>query len=158
LDEAERKLCEHREHVADRQLFVTVACFTGVELAALFRLDWSDVDFIAGRIRVPGTKNATRDRTIDLDPQLKLALLRPPGAEEQERGDGSAPPVSGCLSVGNHRAHGRGAVCRRCAKPGGDPWRVWRSWRAGVDHEPKRENGRFRGETAVFDEPNDCDG
>lgn len=29
-------------------------------------------------IRIPGTKNATRDRTIDLDPQLAAALRRVP--------------------------------------------------------------------------------
>jgi len=67
-DEAERKLREHGELVAGRQLFVTVACFTGAELSALSRLDWTDVDLMAGRIRIPGAKNAIRDRTIDLDP------------------------------------------------------------------------------------------
>jgi integrase len=44
------------------------------------RLDWTDVDFMTGRIRIPGTKNATRDRTIDLDPQLVAALQRVPPA------------------------------------------------------------------------------
>jgi integrase len=75
-DEAERKLREHGEHVADRQLFVMVACLTGAELSALMRLNWTDVEFNAGRIRIPGTKNATRDRTIDLAPQLAAALRR----------------------------------------------------------------------------------
>ncbi len=74
-EKAARKAAEHAEHVRDRQLFVTVACFTGAEMAALDRLDWTDVDFAAGRIRIPGTKNAARDRTIDLDPQLAAVLL-----------------------------------------------------------------------------------
>ena len=75
-DEAVRKLREHRMHVIDRQLFVTVACLSGAELSALMRLEWTDIDFRTGRIRIPGTKNATRDRTIDLDPQLATALRR----------------------------------------------------------------------------------
>lgn len=77
-DEAERLLREHAEHVADRQLFVTVACFTGAELSALTLLDWTDINFKAATIRIPGTKNATRDRTIDLDPQLAAALAKVP--------------------------------------------------------------------------------
>ena len=76
--EAEQRLREHLEHIEDRKLFVTVACFTGAELSALDRLDWTDVHLKAGRIRIPGTKNATRDRTIDLDPQLAAALRRVP--------------------------------------------------------------------------------
>jgi integrase len=78
--EAKQRLREHLEHIADRQLFVTVACLTGAELAALMRLDWTDIDLGAGRIRVPGTKTGSRDRTIDLDPQLAIALRRVPAA------------------------------------------------------------------------------
>ena len=79
-DKAARMIRAHRDHVADRQLFVTVACLTGAELSALTRLDWADVDFGAMTIRIPGTKNVTRDRTIDLDPQLADALRRTPAA------------------------------------------------------------------------------
>jgi integrase len=96
-DEAERRLREHREHVADRQLFVTVACFTGAELAALSRFDWADVYFAIDQVRVPGTKNATRDRTIDLDPQLKLALLRVP--PERRHGPVLRPWVNACTDL-----------------------------------------------------------
>jgi len=77
-EKSARKAAEHAEHVRDRQLFVTIACFTGAEMAALDRLNWADVDFAAGRIRIPGTKNAARDRTIDLDPQLAAVLLQVP--------------------------------------------------------------------------------
>ncbi len=63
-DEAERKLREHREHVADRQLFVTVACFTGAELATLSRFDWTNVYFAIDQVHVPGTKNTARERAI----------------------------------------------------------------------------------------------
>jgi integrase len=221
-DEAERQLREHGEHVADRQLFVTVACFTGAELSALSRLDWTDVDFVAGRIRIPGTKNATRDQTIDLDPQLAAALrrvpfgrrigpvlrpwanactdlraackragiervtphtfrhvrlvarsgrgrhlrgrqadgpqgqqdgralLRSPCAKEQERGDGPAAPVPGALSVGDRRGRGWGTACHGCAKPGGDSWRKWRSWRDRACEPPDEKSGRFRGDAAAF--------
>jgi integrase len=62
-DEAGRKPRARREHVADRQLFVMVACLTGAELSARSQLDWTDVDFTTGWIRIPGTKNATRDRS-----------------------------------------------------------------------------------------------
>ncbi len=96
-DEAERKLREHGEHIADRQLFVTVACFTGAELSALSRLDWTDVDFVAGRIRIPGTKNATRDRTIDLDPQLAAALRRVP--PERQIGPVLRPWANACTDL-----------------------------------------------------------
>lgn len=96
-EEAERKLREHSEHVADRQLFVTVACFTGAELSALSRLDWTDVDFVAGRIRIPGTKNATRDRTIDLDPQLAAALRRVP--PERRSGPVLRPWANACTDL-----------------------------------------------------------
>jgi integrase len=96
-DEAERRLREHREHVADRQLFVMVACLTGAELSALMRLDWTDVDFIAGRIRLPGTKNATRDRTIDLDPQLAAAFRRVPS--ERRIGPALRPWANACTDL-----------------------------------------------------------
>jgi integrase len=67
-----------RAGVADRKLFVIVGCLTGAELSALTRLDWTDINFVAMTIRIPGTKNATRDRTIGLDPQLADALRRIP--------------------------------------------------------------------------------
>jgi len=79
------------------QLFVTVACFTGAELSALSRLNWTDVDFVAGRIRIPGTKNATRDRTIDLDPQLAAALRRVP--PERRIGPVLRPWANACTDL-----------------------------------------------------------
>ena len=81
--EAEAKLRAHRAHVGDRQLFVTVACLTGAELSALSALSWQDIDFADHRIRIPGTKNAARNRVVDLHPELAAALQRIPPGERQ---------------------------------------------------------------------------
>ncbi len=85
--EAKRLAALDARHVAvaDRKLFVMVGCLTGAELSALERIDWSDVDFGARTIRLPGTKNKDRDRTIDLDPQLAFALAKVPRAQRTGR-------------------------------------------------------------------------
>jgi integrase len=81
-----------------------VACFTGAELSALERLDWWDVDFMANSIRLPGTKNATRDRTVGLDPQLASVLAKVPTM--QRTGRVLRPWVNAChdLAIACDRA------------------------------------------------------
>ncbi len=132
-----------REHVADRQLFVTVACLTGAELSGLSRLDWADVDFTAGRIRIPGTKNATRDRTIDLE--RYYGHLAPKNKSEAmarlPRFPALFPPET-ARSTPPHRVT---PVCQ----PGGDSWRRWRSWRGCGADVPDEKSGRLRRETAA---------
>ncbi len=73
---AAAKAAELTDKIRNRQLYVTVACFTGAERSILERLTWEDIDFTAGTIRLRGTKSEYRDRTIDLDPHLRQALLR----------------------------------------------------------------------------------
>lgn len=69
-DEIAAELRERMALVANRHLFVLVACLTGAELSALERLQWTDIDFAKQTIRIPGTKTTDRDRRIPLDPQL----------------------------------------------------------------------------------------
>jgi integrase len=131
--EADRKLHAHRAHVADRQLFVMVACLTGAELSALSRLDWTDVEFTTGRIRLPGTKNATRNRTIDLDPQLAAALRRVPPARRvgpvlrpwANACTISAPPATALASTRSRRTPFATRLACGSFRPGSTP-----SWSA----------------------------
>jgi hypothetical protein len=73
-DEAERKLREHGEHIADRQVFVTVACFTGAELSALSRLDWTPgangAHGAAGRASLRTKKTAASEEMRPLSASL----------------------------------------------------------------------------------------
>ena len=123
-----RMLEVRRASIADRQLFVTVACFTGGELSALERLDWTDVHFAATTIRVPGTKHETRDRTIDLDPQLAAALGTVPAA--RRIGRVLRPWANACKDLD--------AACKRAGIPRVTPHtfrHTFGSWlvQAGVD-------------------------
>jgi len=117
-----------RVAVADRQLFVIVGCLTGAELSALTRLDWTDINFAAMTIHIPGTKNASRDRTIGLDPQLAAALRRIP--ESQRIGRVLRPWENAC--------HDLAAACERAGIPKVTPHSLrhtFASWlvQAGVD-------------------------
>jgi integrase len=129
-DESKRlaALDTRRVAVADRKLFVIVGCLTGAELSALTRLDWTDINFGAMTIRIPGTKNATRDRTIGLDPQLATALRRIP--ESQRTGRVLRPWVNAC--------HDLAVACERAGIPKVTPHSLrhtFASWlvQAGVD-------------------------
>ncbi len=117
-----------RVTVADRQLFVTLACLTGAELSVLERVAWTDVDFGASTIRLPGTKNKERDRTVHLDPQLASALARVPSANRF--GCVLRPWVNAC--------HDLAVACRRAGIEKVTPHSLrhtFASWlvQAGVD-------------------------
>ena len=121
-------LAGRRLVVAERQRFVTVGCLTGAELSALERIDWSGVDFAARTIRLPGTKNKDRDRTIGLDPQLALVLAKVPEAER--KGRVLRPWVNAC--------HDLAVACERASIPKVTPHSLrhtFASWlvQAGVD-------------------------
>ena len=114
--------------VADRQRFVMVGCLSGAELSALERLDWTDINFAAMTIRIPGTKNATRDRTIGLDPQLAFALAKVPEAKRKGR----------VLRPWTNACHDLGVACERAGIPKATPHSLrhtFASWlvQAGVD-------------------------
>jgi integrase len=49
-----------------RKLWLLVAVYTGAELGALERLEWSHVDLRAGAIRLPGTKRQARNRLVPI--------------------------------------------------------------------------------------------
>lgn len=59
-----------------RALFVLVAVYTGARLSELERLDWQDISFTEGLVRIRGTKGSARcDRFVALHPRLAAALL-----------------------------------------------------------------------------------
>lgn len=59
---------------ARRRLWVTLAMFGGLSLGEVERLRWEHVDFGHRRMRVPGTKRASRWRVVPLTPRLFDAL------------------------------------------------------------------------------------
>lgn len=59
----------------DRRLWAALACWGGMCLGEVERLRWEHVDLKTGRIRVPGTKRASRLRVIPIAPAL-LKLLK----------------------------------------------------------------------------------
>lgn len=59
-----------------RSLFVLVAVYTGARLSELERLDWQDISFAEGLVRIRGTKGSERaDRFVALHPRLAAALV-----------------------------------------------------------------------------------
>lgn len=59
-----------------RRLWAALACWAGLCLGEIERLRWEHVDLRGGRIAVPGTKRASRQRVVPIAPQL-AALLKP---------------------------------------------------------------------------------
>jgi integrase len=47
---------------------------TGSRRSEALRVAWSDVDYLGGRLRIPGTKNTCADRFIPLFPRLRALL------------------------------------------------------------------------------------
>ena len=64
---------------APRQIYLSVACYTGARRSELSRMQWQDVDWKRGIIQLRGTKTAAAFRVVPLHDQL-LPLLRPHAA------------------------------------------------------------------------------
>lgn len=72
VEEFEALLCKLN---ARHKLWVLVAVYTGARFSEVERLDWQDVDFRTGRLRIRGTKGkAEADRFVGLHPRLAEAL------------------------------------------------------------------------------------
>lgn len=59
-----------------RQRWVLVAVYTGARRSELERIDWRDLDFGKGELRIRGTKTAGSVRSVPIHPRL-LASLQP---------------------------------------------------------------------------------
>ncbi len=70
-DEFRALLSELEPH---RQMWVLVAVFTGARYSEVAGLDWEDIDFGSGTIRVHGTKTRRSDRGVPLHPVLAQVL------------------------------------------------------------------------------------
>jgi len=111
-----------------RQLWVTVAVYTGARLGELQRLEWGHVDFDRGWIHLPGTKTAHAFRTIPLHEPLRPWLEA--WAADAEPG----PVVEPWLNYRRDLA----AACKRAGidpVTANDLRRTFASWmkQAGVD-------------------------
>ena len=71
---------------ADRRLWVMIAAFGGLCLGEIERLDWQHVDLKNNVLHVPGTKRASRLRTVPIGESLRTALAA-------ARGERTAGPV-----------------------------------------------------------------
>lgn len=63
------------ELAGSRRLWAALACWGGLCLGEIERLRWEHVDIQAGVIRVPGTKRASRQRSVPIAPDL-AGMLR----------------------------------------------------------------------------------
>ncbi len=64
-----------------RQRWAALAGLAGGSHGEVERVEWSTVDLVRDRLRVPGTKRETRDRWVPIAPALKHRLLEVPLAE-----------------------------------------------------------------------------
>ncbi len=69
----------------DRCLWASLACWAGLCLGEIERLRWEHVDVKSGRIHVPGTKRASRQRVVPIAGPLVLMIAR---ASKRKRADG----------------------------------------------------------------------
>lgn len=62
------------ELVGNRKLWAALAMLAGLCLSEVERMQWEHVDFTTRRLRVPGTKRASRWRVVPIGPDLEKLL------------------------------------------------------------------------------------